>query len=369
MVLQIIVLLLAWLLTSSLAQFLHLASAPEVVPVCKPLNQKPRDFFFLYHITFNGGTNMWRLADSAGLPWDGMNGIFVPEQNQTKTELMNMWFTNISYTTAAGGRVLPADLFSWGIRKNPHHVQVMNNFTRMRRYAAIEYPLDHIWGGVPVDEERVNSMIVMRNPLALFMKFVEKYKGDQVTKPVSIFAGKHNYAIRWLSGHMNAHHMIDHDHLTLSHIGGKITEEHFLVAAARLKQFDHVLILEDMHETTRFLCCEWGWKVCTPFEPKERRMEKAHKTPRKWFDNDAHFREFLEATKWDFKLYDLAVSVALAQLHALGVNSSVLETFPVDSRLALLDGLDLEIATEINANVTERRLLEDQQHVPAWMMW
>jgi hypothetical protein len=340
----------------------------EIFPSCAPLNDKPRDFFFLYHITHTGGTNMWMLADRARLPWDGMNSIFNPDPHETKEHLVKRWLTNVSYSVHPNGNVLPTNMYSWKrtevFRRFPNST-VLQNFTLKRRYASIEHPMDDIYGAIPVGMREVNSMIIMRNPLALFMNFFTEEANKHPELPHRahaatsaserkhwpfaelVFSTFHNYALRSLSGHrLNATMNKAHINTSLAEIGSVVTEEHFEVAAKRLREFDHHLILEDMHESTRFLCCEWRWAVCSPAAPATPRLERTHQTPRRWFGDDELYREFLDGSRWDFKLYDVAVGLALAQLQAMGVNSTVLAGFPRDSRQALLDELEQEIVAE-----------------------
>lgn len=330
-------------------------------PTCVPLNDKPRDFFLLYHITFTGGTSMSRIADRAELPWDGMNTIYNPYAGQSKEDYVRDMLNNrVKYSLDSEDRVRPYDRMSWERVPNHNVTEIPNStlipdFTLKRRYASIEAPMDKIWEGVPVGIREVNTFFIIRNPLPMFMKFVmelhPKFVMDASVKEKSrahmerVFQDHHNYALRSLSGHRRNNSLnLPHKGGNLAVIGSKVTEEHYIIAEQRLHQFDHQLILEDMHETTRFLCCEWGWPICSSHTPQVPRMDRIHETPLQWFGGDeVLYREFLEGSKWDFKLYDVAVQIALKQLKAMQLNSTVLEGFPRDSRQALLDELEQEL--------------------------
>lgn len=62
------------------------------------LNTKERQVFFNYHITHHTGTNLFIMADRANIPWDGVNGIYLPptqleaiEATIGKVDIMKRW--------------------------------------------------------------------------------------------------------------------------------------------------------------------------------------------------------------------------------------------------------------------------------------
>lgn len=304
--------------SSVLSQFLDSIKGGPTKPfACKPLNKKPRDFFFNYHITHHGGTSMWLTADAAHLPWDGMNSNYNVELGETKADVMKKWFQSddIEYVhmPPPDNRILPSDMKSFSKREYKSTSKVVMRLPR--RYVSMEKSMKGVFRGVPLGENRINTMVIMRNPLSRMMKLVS----DRITNKQQLHhlhKINNNMGIRFLAG-------VDLETRI-------ITKEHYITAVNRLKMFDHVGILEDMHETIKFLCCEWKWNYCTPREPPVPRLELAG-SPHLYFKNDTFYAMFLEENKYDFKLYDAAVQIAIEQLKIAGLNETALLSFPKDT--------------------------------------
>jgi hypothetical protein len=360
----------------------RLTGPPKEVIKCTHLNHKERRVFFNYHITHHAGTSLFIMADHAHVPWDGTNGIYHPPISASglacnKTELLEKWMSNVNYSIYPNKKLLPTDLSSWSDRTNK-----LNSTTSLslpRQYVAIERPLTSIWDCIPMDDNRVNSMIVMRNPISRLLKLLDFHLSLMNVTSLSILLGRlnpnhlgnysnkefktlnkfSNYALKWLGGV----EPIDFS----GNAEFRPTPSLYRLALQRLKSFDHIIIMEAFDETTQFLCCEWGWKYCDPIRSQVRGSHTAstHMSYNTLFNNSELFRRIIDHNRFELKLYDRAIELAKYQMKRMNLPTPALNLLTNNTRDALLKDLrDENVEYEHWLNITNNapRSLNDNRH-------
>lgn len=337
--------------------------APYRNPSCSPLNTKERRLFFNYHMTHHAGTSLAYMADRAELPWDGMLGNYLPREGihkpsanasaaeiqSLKNALLNKWLGSIDYIKKSDKSIMPVDMLSFSDRAPTGNKTV--EFSLPRRYVAIENTLDEIWSILPLDDNRVNSMIVMRNPISRLLKMLDHIMlGSNQANLLPGYLSKidpRNITDRTIENAINRFNSYSLKHMIGAHhteFAGfrrfEGTKEKYEKAAARLERFDHVLILEAFSETSQFLCCEWKWKYCDSLLTSSKSGKGKHSSEiHKMFNNSALYRYILDENTWELKLYDKAKELAKMQMRKLGLPSPVLDRLPIDTKQWMLDEL------------------------------
>lgn len=306
-------------------------------------SQPTNDTLFMnYHITHHAGTALHDFI-STQLIWDGMNGMYnVPSGPITKEGMYRLWTTEVQYAIRKGDSfIYPVEMQARTVRKVENYTahprlamsEAVDNVLKRgrRQFLEVEQSLkDHVYNALPIDHPNVRSMVVMKNPAVRAVSadrdtphFTQKFgavKGQNVFH--SWMIKHHNYALKWLSG------------MEFDSSNEKGKEDAYHKAAERLRSFEHIVIQEAMPETTYFFCTEWKLPKC--IFPT---WKHAHQPLFDRFGNISFIHEFLEQDKWNFKLYDLAISIAKEQIEANNLTHSALDTFPNNTHAALLKDL------------------------------
>ena len=273
---------------------------------------------------------------------NAMYNIPPKDKHLSKEWVYEHWSSDVNYTIRKKDHfIYPIDLNSRFIRPTmPLNVvtpidECLDGKVKSgrRQFLEVEQILTaNVWNALPIDHPNIRSMIVLKNPALRAVSGGRDHK-DFVIKHGEHFGpirfhgrlkDEHNYALRWLSGHSFGIH------------DENAKQKAYEVAVQRLHAFEHIVIAEAMPETTYFFCKEWKWERCKfPIWKHEH-----HVHPKERFLNTTFFSRFLENDKYNFKLYDTAIAMAKEKMVKNGENHTELDSFPLDSRAALVSDLN-----------------------------